>query len=517
MRHLFSGKWSKSVTGLRVLAACAAVAVLLSGCSSADTSAAPDSPKEGQTLRVALPSALPTINVMGNVGAGYGSTIVVASQLFDSLVVERDGEFVPSLATSWEVVDDTWVFKLRDNAKFHDGVKVTANDAKASLELIIANKGTLANLFAGVKEIVAADDTTLKIVTSRPTPDLIANLSRIYVGPAKSIADAAFWEHPIGSGPFKFESYKQGDRVVLSANKEYWGGAPKVDRLELIQMLEAAPRITALEAGDIDITWDITPDLAGRLKTNDAVEYHTVPSYNYYFMWFNNGRKPFTDLKVRQAMAEAVDVDAIVENVLGGLGTRAVSAIPAGVPGAGVNKNIPHDPEHAKRLLAEAGFPDGFSTTMQMNPGLGKNIDLVAKAMISDWAKVGIKVELQEQEAAVFNEDFRANNYDLHVQPNTVITGDAAYATDRLYNCERTASSINHCYPKLDALIKQARTELDPKQRTATLEQANQFLWDNYVGIYPADVQQDYAIRNNVKGFIMPPSTTPRFNETYIN
>lgn len=517
MKHLGGGR-GRSLALWKVSGVAAVVAALLVGCGSAspgsevaDESAAP------QTLRVALPASLPTLNVMGNVGAGYGSTITVATQLFDSLVVAEDGEYVPSLATSWELVDDTWVFELRDDAVFHDGEPVTAADAKASLELIIANKGNLANLFAGVAAVNAPDETTLEIVTSRPTPDLIANLTRIYVGPADGIADEAFWESPVGSGPFVFESYAQGDRVVMTANEDYWGGAPQVDRLEMIQMLEAAPRITALEAGDIDITWNLPPDLTDRLKSNPAVVYDAVPSYNYYFMWFNNAREPFTDVRVRQAMAEAVDVDAIVKNVLGGLGTPAVSAIPAAIPGAGENEDIPFDPENAKKLLAEAGYPDGFSTTMEMNPGMGLSIDLIAKSMISDWAKVGITVELLEKEAAVFNEDFRNNNYDLHIQPNQVITGDPAYATDRLYNCERTAASINTCYAELDALIKQARVQMDPDERAATFEAANRFLWENYVGIYPADVKYDYAVRSNVKGFVMPPSATPRFNETSLD
>ena len=518
MKHLGRGGRSRLFAGMKLAGVSVVVAALIAGCAGAaapSESAAP-TPSGPQELRVAL-SALPTLNVMGTTGAAYGSTITVATQLFDTLVVATDdGEYVPSLATEWVTEGDTWTFTLRDDAVFHDGTPVTAADAKASLELIIANKGTLANLFAGVASINAPDATTLEIVTSRPMPDLIPNLTRIYVGPGDRIADEAFWEAPVGSGPFQFESYNQGDRVVLTGNEDYWGGAPKLERLELIQMLEAAPKVTALEAGDIDVLWNIPVDLTGRLKTNPEVVYDSIPSYNYYFMWFNNGREPFTDPLVRQALAEAVDVDSIVTNVLGDLGTPAVSAIPATVPGAGENKDIPYDPENAKKLLAEAGFPDGFSTTMEMNPGMGMNIDLIARAMISDWAKVGITVELLEKEAAVFNEDFRNNNYDLHIQPNQVITGDAAYATDRLYNCERVAASINHCYEELDKLIKDARVEMDPAERSAIFEEANQFLWENYVGIYQADVKYDYAVRSNVQGFVMPPSATPRFDQTYI-
>lgn len=523
MMHRSRGERSRWLSGVKVASVGVVVTALLAGCGAGagdgaggSESVAP-TPQGPQELRVAL-SALPTLNVMGTTGAAYGSTITVATQLFDTLVVATpDGEYEPSLATSWETEGDTWTFTLRDDAVFHDGVPVTAADAKASLELIIANKGTLANLFSGVAEINAPDATTLEIVTSRPMPDLIPNLTRIYVGPGDRIADEAFWESPVGSGPFVFESYSQGDRVVLTGNDEYWDGAPKLDRLELIQMLEAAPKVTALEAGDIDVLWNIPVDLTGRLKTNSDLVYESIPSYNYYFMWFNNGREPFTDPLVRQALAEAVDVDSIVTNVLGELGTAAVSAIPSTIPGAGVNEDIPYDPENAKKLLAEAGFPDGFSTTMQMNPGMGMNIDLIARAMISDWAKIGVTVELQEKEAAVFNEDFRNNNYDLHIQPNQVITGDAAYATDRLYNCERVAASINHCYEELDALIKSARVEMDPAKRSEIFEEANQFLWENYVGIYPADVKYDYAVRKEVQGFVMPPSATPRFNDVFIS
>ena len=512
MRNLDRGGRKRSLAVLKVSSLAVAVA-LLAGCAQAS---GPEEPSEPQTLRVGLSGPMPTLNVMGAVGAAYNSTMMVATQMFDSLVVEQDGEYLPSLAKSWEVEADTWVFELRDDVVFHDGEAVTADDAKASLELIIANKGTLANLFSGVVEINAPDETTLEIVTSRSTPDLVANLTRIYVGPAEEIADEAFWQAPIGSGPFVFESYAQGDRVVMTANEDYWDGAPKIDRLEMVQMLEAAPRITALEAGDIDITMNLPPDLTERLKSNPDVEYNTVPSYSYLFMWFNNDREPFTDIRVRQAMAEAVDVDGIVKNIFGDLATPAVSAIPAAIPGAGVNKDIPHDPKHAKKLLADAGFPNGFTTTMEMNPGMGQNVDLVAKAMVSDWAKVGITVELLEKEAAVFNEDFHKNNYDLHIQPNQVTTGDAAYGTDRLYNCERTAASMNKCYPELDALIKEARVQMDPEERIATFEKANRFLWEDYIGIYPADVKYNYATRSNVKDFVLPPSGVARFNETSV-
>jgi peptide/nickel transport system substrate-binding protein len=173
-----------------------------------------------------------------------------------------------------------------------------------------------------------------------------------------------------------------------------------------------------------------------------------------------------------------------------------------------------YDPELAKRLLAEAGYPNGINTSLQWPLEGGPNIRAMAQAFVSDWAKVGIKVEPLEKERATWLKDFGALTWDMNLQTNTTGTGDADFTLNRLYTC--AAKRLGYCNPALDSILVKARESLDQNERKTLYAQADKLLWDDAVGIFPVDLKNNFAIRENVKGFQMPVNGRPDFAQVSI-
>jgi peptide/nickel transport system substrate-binding protein len=173
-----------------------------------------------------------------------------------------------------------------------------------------------------------------------------------------------------------------------------------------------------------------------------------------------------------------------------------------------------YDPELAKQLLAEAGYPNGISTTMQWPLEGGPNIRAMAQAFISDWAKAGIKVQPLEKERATWLKDFGAMKWDMNLQGNATGTGDADFTLNRLYTC--AAKRMGYCNKDLDTILAKARASLDQNERKTLYAQADKILWDDAVGIFPVDLKNNYAVRENVKGFEMPVNGRPDFSTVSV-
>jgi len=203
-----------------------------------------------------------------------------------------------------------------------------------------------------------------------------------------------------GTGPFTVTSFQPDEKLELAANPTYWDGAPRLSELEFVNIPEVAGRITALENGEVDLLTQVPPDQVGSVKSGDGITYSTTPSWTYYFDWFNSNRKPFTDKRVRQAMWHALNLDGTIKDLLGDLASVAQAPLAQGVIGAPKLSPYSYDPAKAKQLLAEAGYPNGFSTSMQWPLEGGPNIRAPAQAMISDWAKIVVTVKPLEKERA---------------------------------------------------------------------------------------------------------------------
>lgn len=491
----------------RAGAAIAAIALAVSGCS---TTSGDD---VAQELRY-VPGLFPVSLDIHNFPAEEGVQTTI-QQVLETLVTYDNGEASPLLAESWENPDPlTWTFHLRQDVEFSDGTPLTAHDVKASLDRLISLEKALTPLFTAVTETRVDDDHTFTIETSEPLGTLLASMSLVFIGQAENMDDESYWLSPVGTGPFTVEEYVADDHVDMVRNDDYWGEEAQLDTITITNMPEIAAKITALQNGEIDVMTTIPPDQIGGVDGVDDIEYVATDSFQYYFIWFNHNNEPFDDPLVRQAMWHAVDVDGIVTDLYGDDATTAGAPIAQAVFGAPDMDQYEYDPERARDLLAEAGLPDGFSASMQWPREGGPNIRALGQAFISAWADVGITIEPLEKERAQWLEDFGSMNWDLNMQTNATGTGDADFTLNRLYTCE--ADRLGYCNPELDSLLGQARASLDQAEREDLYAQASQIIWDDAIGIFPADLKANAAFRSNVQGFELPSNGRPDFSTVSI-
>lgn len=488
---------------MAISAALLALAFVASACST--TSGSDDAAQELRYVTGLFPVSLDVQNFPAEEG-----TQIAAAQVLETLVTVADGEPEPLLAESWDNPDPlTWTFNLRDDVEFSDGTPFTAEDVKASLDRLIGLEGALTPLFTAVTETRADDDTTFTVITDQPLGTLLSSLSLVFIGQADGVESDEYWMSPIGTGPFVVEEYVADDRIDMVRNESYWGEQALLDKLTFVNLPEVSARITALQTGEIDVLQTIPPDQVTSVEGQDGIEYVAEDSYQYYFMWFNQARGPYADVRVRQAMWHALDLDSLVTDLYGDGATVASAPLTQSVFGAPALDHYSYDPDLARQLLAEAGLPDGFSTSMQWPREGGPNIRTLAQAMISAWAEIGITVDPLEKERALWLQDFGAGNWDLNLQTNTTGTGDADFTLNRLYTC--AADRMGYCNPELDSIMAEARASLDPEERISLYERASTIIWEEAVGIFPTDLKNTAAYRSNVQGFDVPTNGRPNF------
>jgi peptide/nickel transport system substrate-binding protein len=428
--------------------------------------------------------------------------------IFDTLVRRQGDGFAPALATSWSQPDEqTWVFKLRDDVQFHDGTKLTARDVVASVTKAISKTTNLSPLWKSVKSAEATDDTTVTIKTDGPLGTMLVNLTLLFIPPGDKLDDASFFRKPIGSGPYKVDSFTPSSNLSLVRADKYWGTPAKNDGVSLPYIAETSTAITSLLNGDVDALWPVPPDQVGDVSGKSGVTVKRLPSYVYFFNWFNCGRKPFTDVRVRQAMWRAVDVAGIVKQLYGESAVVMDAPIPSGVFGSAPQQPYSYDPDAARQLLAQAGLGGGFSTSLMWFATSGPLISQLAQALISGWAKVGIKVEAQQIEKATWLERLNKLDWDMDLQTNTVTTGDADFTLGRLYTS--SANRMGYHNADLDTVLAKARASTDQDERKTLYAQACKTIWDDAVGIFPATMTTAYAVRDSLQGFEPAPSNQP--------
>ena len=468
------------------------------------------------TLRVAHPNKLLSLDPTGP-NSLEGPTLTAGRHIFDQLVVKdfTTGEFKPSLATKWVIPDaSTWTFTLRTDAKFHDGSPVTSADVKATLERILKLKGPIAPLWGTLDTVETPDPATATLKFKSPIGTVLASAALLNILPASKMDQDGFFTKPIGSGPFKVSDFKPDAQLTLEANPSYWGGAPGLQSLIFRIIPETTARLTAIDTGEIDVTWTIPPDQLPKLKQNQSLTISPTSSYTYYFIWMNAKRPPFTDKRVRQALAYALDVDAMVKDLLGGIGKRAQAPIPSTVFGYAPQTPYAYDPAKAKQLLADAGYSGGNELDMIWNPTSGPQIQEIAQSVISYWNAVGVKVKNDQQESGVWLDNLIKLNWDMDLQTNAVLTGDADFTLRRLYLS--SANRNGYANPDLDKILNDAAQEADQQKRAALYAQADKIIWDEAVGIFPFEIVENYVTNKKVQGFAPVPNGIPSFTSVTV-
>ena len=407
---------------------------------------------------------------------------VLYSNVFEGLTrFASDGSIVPGLAESWEISDDglTYTFKLREGVKFHDGTTMDAEDVKFSLDRINAEDSANAQkaLYSAISEVNVIDPTTVEIKLSEPNGNMLFNLAwgdAVIVAP-ESIEGIK--QTPVGTGAFKFDSWTQGDRIELSRNPDYWGEPAKLDNVTFKFISDPTAAFAAVMAEDVDVFSGFpAPENLPQFEADARFQVLVGSTEGETILAMNNKVAPFDDPKVRQAVAHAIDRQAIIDGAMFGygtpIGTHFAPHNPAYVDLTGQSA---HDPEKARALLAEAGYPDGFETTLHLPPPsyARRGGEIIAAQL----AEVGIDAKITNVEWAQWLESvFKGKDFGLTIVSHTEPMDIGIYANPDYY--------FQYDNADLQDLMTRLNSTTDPDQRTEMLKQAQQIIADDYVNGY---------------------------------
>ena len=376
------------------------------------TAAATDDAVPGGELVIALTTQP---NAIDGANAAERNAGNVANQIFDPLVwINDDLEFEPALAESWTVSDDgrAYTFKLREDVVFHNGEKFNADAVVFSWEVQKQPENQYFNYYERASEVNKIDEYTVELVHPEPNALFfgLAGAIWFFVPPEyySEVGLTGFGQAPVGTGPFMFTEWVQGDRIVLDRNPNYWReGFPKLDRLVFRPITESSTRVAAIQTGEVDIVSRLSPDEAASLEGIDGVNVIEYPTNRVYYIAFNNLTsgvgQPTEDPVVRQALNHAVDVDGIIGALFNGKGVRATGLMTAAE--FGYNSDLSpyaYDPDRARELLAQAGYPDGFDIGFACPSGAYTNFEQVCEAVAAQLAEVGVNASLEIMDNGAF-------------------------------------------------------------------------------------------------------------------
>lgn len=407
---------------------------------------------------------------------------VVYTNIFEGLTrFMGDGSVVPGLAASWDISDDglTYTFKLHDGVTFHDGSTMDAEDVKFSLDRARAEDSTNAQkaLFSAIASVDVVDPLTVKLTLSEPNGNLLFNLAwgdAVIVAP-ESIENIK--TNPVGTGAYNFTNWVQGDRIDLTRNDAYWGDAPALASATFKFISDPTAAFAAMMAEDVDVFAGFpAPENLPQFEADPRFQVLVGSTEGETILSTNNKMPPFDNVKVREALAHAIDRQAIIDGAMFGygtpIGTHFAPHNPAYVDLTGQSA---YDPEMAKALLAEAGFPDGFATTLHLPPPsyARRGGEIIAAQL----AAVGIRAEITNVEWAQWLETvFRGKNYGLTIVSHTEPMDIGIYARPDYY--------FQYDNPDFQALMTKLNATTDPAMRTEMMGQAQQIIADDYVNGY---------------------------------
>ncbi|GEN50095.1 glutathione ABC transporter substrate-binding protein [Alkalibacterium pelagium] len=461
----------------------------------------------------------------------------VAYNIYEALLIQDENmELQPGLATEWEMVDDlTWQFTLREDVTFHDGSEFNADVVQANFERILDEEiaSPRAFLYEMVEEINVVDDYTVEFVTEYPFSPLPAHIAHNGGGlmSAEVIAEdyeaiengsepgSVINENPVGTGPFVFESWTPGDEIVLNRNEDYWGGAPALDSITFRVVPEGSTRLADLETGAIHISDPLSPSDVSRVEGTDGMSVNSQPSVGLSYIGFNAQKEPFDDPLVRQAISKAIDKDTIINGIYDGVGLPAESPLAPDVFGYDENvSGLEYNVEEARELLAEAGYEDGFSTTLWTNDNQDR-ID-TATAVQAQLQEIGIDVEIEQVEWGAYLEDTAAGEHDMFILGWTTVTGDADYGMYPLFHSDNYGEAGNRTFfstDELDSLLEEARQSSDEDERLDLYSRAQEILVDEAPMLYIHHQEFLLAVSDDVEGLWQHPTGILMLRDVSLN
>lgn len=450
-----------------------------------------------------------------HLGTDIPSANVYQGKIYEGLVQQDENmEIQPGLATEWKQLDDlTWEFKLREGVKFHDGTDFTAEAVKKTIERVQAEEtaSPRSNLFEMITEVKVVDDYTVQLITEYPYAPLLANLAHYaggIISPAAIESGEDLGQNPVGTGPYKLGEWKPGQEIKLVAFEDYWGDKPSMETVTFKVVPEDSTRIAMIETGEAHIAEPVPVTEVERIENSNSMELVRSDALGIDYIGFNVEKEPFNNVKVRQAISYAIDTEAIVNGVYNNVGT--VATAPMGPAVWGYNAELDgyeYDLEKAKQLLAEAGYPDGFKTTIWTNDNKAR-MD-VAEVVQSQLKGIGIEVETKVVEWGAYLEGTAKGEQDMFILGWSNMTGDADYNQYFLFHSDARGNPGNRSFysnPKVDELIDKGRQETDEQKRLEIYAEAQKIEMEEAPIVFLRNDEDLAAIGSNVKGFWMHPS-----------
>jgi len=502
-------------------------AVALNGCSvpaaSDQTANEPtqtsNKPQPGGGLRVGF------ADMPGDLNPWFTATAVdsvLKLAIYEPLVrYDPTFEIEPALATSWETSADglTWTFKLRSGVTFHDGSTFTAKDVVYSFGEILkpANGYMGSKALSFIAKVTSVNANTVQMTLKQPNMDFLILLadapSAAFIVPhTKTVKELI--KRPCGTGPFKLKEYQPSVSTTFVRNEAYWDqGLPYLDELHHVYLPETATQVAALMSGELQLLWQINPDSIAVLQKSPQVKVVEVPGGFYQPLLMSVKQKPFEKIKVRQAMKYLVNREAFVKAVLQGRGQPGNDQpVTPKAPFWGNIPPYPFDLAKAKALLAEAGYPDGFTTTLltsNARPGMTESA-----TVFQEMAKqAGVTINLKQVPADSYWKDYltypmATSSWPIYPSTDQIFT--MAYHSTGVWNETGLKDPI------LDGLIEAARSETSEAQRLKTYTKIEQLVHDEGAVIIPYFRSGFFAHQAKVQGLVYPPNAQMRPHTTWI-
>ncbi|HSV30562.1 MAG TPA: glutathione ABC transporter substrate-binding protein [Atribacteraceae bacterium] len=449
----------------------------------------------------------------------------IAEHMVETLIyLDVDGTLQPALAVSWEPAEDdmSWLINLREGVRFHDGTPFNAEAVKYNLDRFMgvedpAKAAIFSFLLGEVSSVEVVDEYTIQVHLKKPFAPIASHLSHSFIGmhsPAslEALPEGEFAQAPVGTGPFKFVSWDRGEQITMRRNEDYWDGAPKLDTVTFKFVPEAGSRVIMLETGEVHAIMAVPPTDIVRLDEDPDIDIVRQTSVRLIYIGFNLEREIFQDVRVRRAINHAVNKDVLIEAIFQGVGEPSSAPIVPVIFGYHTVGPYEYDPEKARALLAEAGYPDGFEIELFHPTGRYPQDATVTEAVQAMLQEVGITARLTTYDwgtylATVIVPPEQAE-HDMYMLGWGTVTLDADYGLYALFHSSQWPPRNNVSYyanAEVDALLDEARITPDRGVREQLYAQAIELIWNDAPWLFLYNEGQVNAVRSNVKGLIHHP------------
>ena len=482
-------------TGARstFLLAAAALSIAASSCESPASSLSPEA-REAPEIVTIMQSSVSIGDP--HIVSDSANRLSLIDAIYDSLVrLDDDGTYRPALAERWTVSDDprTWRFELRSGVTFHSGEPLTASDVVATIRRALdpaiggsfGTEGVLLS-YLGAAEIAIVDEATVRIVTNEPMADLLDLIVAIPIAPESALGRLP--DEHVGTGPYRVVD-ETSDRVTLAAYEGHWGPSPAVSEIHWLAEPEPARRVDALLAGEVDIAARIGVDGRDRLAGEEAATVHERESGLAIIFMLNALEGPCRDPRVRQALNYALDVDALIESIKRGAASRLNGYLTPLHFGYDPDTPVyPHDPEKARSLLAESGYPDGLSLVFDIPTTMPDEAPALARAMVEQYERVGISVEIVEHEDRPgYSQMVRAKEIGDACAFDSSPRSSFRVLREKLQSTRRGPWWEGYANPEVDERIDRAQTIVSDSERQAIYREIYAIVRDDAPWIFLYD------------------------------